>query len=317
MLIAKKIKRAEKGIKMTRATYSLILFFFLIFCPHDVSAVNNYCPDFSDQELSMDEVQLALSILGYYEGQITGQYDEKTIKAIKRFQSELGLAVDGLVKYHLWVKLAQMIESKEIKTSAPKLSPPSGEVSIVIDVFRRKLIVMNDQHPYAQFPIAIGKSDTPSPLGHWKIVNKSVNWGNGFGTRWMGLNVPWGVYGIHGTNKPWSIGSLASHGCFRMFNKDVETIYPWIKHGTNVFVLGNPFSYMSGGIQKLHVGMKSPAVTYIQEKLILKGFYQGAADGLFGPGTEQAVKKLQEYNQLTQNGQVGYQEYEALGIMLK
>jgi len=307
---------------MTRSTDTLLvsfflLFFLLIFCPPEVSAVSNPCPDFSEQELSMDEVQLALSILGYYQEEPSGQYDEKTIQAIKRFQSELGLEVDGLVKYHLWVKLAQMIESKEIETSSAKKAPPTGEVCIVIDVFRRKLIVMNDQHPYAQFPIAIGKVDTPSPLGHWKIVNKSINWGNGFGTRWMGLNVPWGVYGIHGTNKPWSIGSLASHGCFRMFNRDVEIIYPWIKHGTNVYVVGNPFSYMSGGIQKLHVGMKSSAVTYLQEKLILKGFYQGAADGLFGPATEQAVKKLQAYYQLAQTGQVGFQEYEALGIILK
>ena len=48
-----------------------------------------------------------------------------------------------------------------------------------------------------------------------------MNWGGGFGTRWLGLNVPWGIYGIHGTNQPWSIGTQASAGCIRMFNRHV------------------------------------------------------------------------------------------------
>ncbi len=43
--------------------------------------------------------------------------------------------------------------------------------------------------------------------------------------RWIGLNVPWGVSGIHGTNMPGTIGSEASHGCIRMLDKDVEEHY--------------------------------------------------------------------------------------------
>ena len=168
--------------------------------------------------------------------------------------------------------------------------------------------MLNDYLPYAQFPIAIGKAETPSPVGNWKIINKAVNWGTGFGTRWMGLNVPWGVYGIHGTNKPWSIGSMASHGCFRMWNKDVETIYPWIKPGTPVTVVGNPFGYMSGGLQRLHAGEKCSAVIFVQDKLKRLGFYKGNPDGLFGPATEKAVLQFQKQYGLTQTGQIGYEE---------
>jgi len=54
----------------------------------------------------------------------------------------------------------------------------------------------------------------------------------------MGLNVPWGIYGIHGTNKPWTIGQFASHGCIRMRNKDVEELFEWIPVGTNVLIEG-------------------------------------------------------------------------------
>ncbi|MDD4145610.1 MAG: peptidoglycan-binding protein [Clostridia bacterium] len=264
------------------------------------------------QNIAIQELQQILLSLGYYKGEITGLYDERTITAVSSFQKEAGLAVDGEVKYHVWLKLAQATENKVMRKKTP---PPSGEICLVIDTFRRRLMVMNDHKLYAQFPVAIGKTHTPSPLGNWKIINKGFNWGTGFGTRWLGLNVPWGVYGIHGTNKPWSIGSMASHGCFRMLNKDVETIFPWIKNGTPVIVVGNPFGYMSGGIQRLNVGDKCAAITVIQEKLWRKGFYKGKADGIYGPATEKAVKELQKIYSLQKTGQVGYQEYEVLGIV--
>ena len=262
--------------------------------------------------VSIQELQKVLCNLGYYQGNITGIYDDHTTKAVSAFQKKMGLAIDGEVKYHVWLKLAVAVE---MQVSRNKVAAPTGEICIVIDSFRRTLTVFNDQKPYAQFPVAIGKASTPSPIGNWEIINKGANWGTGFGTRWLGLNVPWGVYGIHGTNKPWSIGSMASHGCFRMLNKDVETIYPWIKNGTQVIVIGNSIGYMAGGLQRLNLGDKCSAVTMVQEKLWRKGLYTGKPDGIFGPGTERAVKELQKLYSLPITGQVGYQEYDALGIV--
>lgn len=270
-----------------------------------------YIGNQSQYSFATEEIQKALKICGYYQGDCNGIYDELTAEAVKVFQSEQGLAVDGIVRYHVWLKLAAKIEMATAKKNTP---PPTGKVDIVVDTFRRKLIVFNDNIPYAQFPIAIGKAETPSPIGNWKIINKGVNWGTGFGTRWMGLNVPWGVYGIHGTNKPWSIGSMASHGCFRMWNRDVEILYPWIKTGTSVTVVGNPFGYMAGGIQKLNAGDCSAAVKYVQQKLKNRGFYKGTPDGLFGPATEKAIKKLQKQYNFEITGQIGIQEYEFLGV---
>ncbi len=43
-------------------------------------------------------------------------------------------------------------------------------------------------------------------------------------------------YAIHGTNKPWSIGRAASHGCLRMMNKDIEELYALVDVGTPVFI---------------------------------------------------------------------------------
>lgn len=258
------------------------------------------------------EIQDVLAFLGYYDGASSGIYEEKTYQAVVKFQKKTGLAPDGVVKYHVWLKLAHEVE-KTLSTN--KLTPPAGEVSIVIDTIRRRLMIFSDNVYHAQFPIAIGKSNTPSPIGNWSILNKGINKAEYLGTRWLGLNVPWGTYGIHGTDKPWSIGALASHGCFRMFNKDVETVYPWVKKGTNVTVIGNPFGYSSGGFQSLGLGSSNSGVIYLQEKLIRLGYYQGKPDGRFGPGTLSAVKEFQKYNGLIPTGRISEKDYEALGFI--
>jgi hypothetical protein len=41
-------------------------------------------------------------------------------------------------------------------------------------------------------------------------------------------------YGIHGTNRPTSIGKAASHGCIRMRNQDVEELFELVEVGDAV-----------------------------------------------------------------------------------
>jgi len=53
------------------------------------------------------------------------------------------------------------------------------------------------------------------------------------GSRKLGLGMG---YAIHGTNKEWSIGRAASHGCLRMLNKDIEELYTMVEVGTPVFI---------------------------------------------------------------------------------
>jgi hypothetical protein len=44
-------------------------------------------------------------------------------------------------------------------------------------------------------------------------------------------------YGIHGTNRPKSIGTAASHGCIRMRNQDVEDLFERVEVGDPVDLL--------------------------------------------------------------------------------
>jgi lipoprotein-anchoring transpeptidase ErfK/SrfK len=46
-----------------------------------------------------------------------------------------------------------------------------------------------------------------------------------------------GQYAIHGTNNPGSVGGFVSHGCIRMYNKDILDLYGRVGLGTKVVVL--------------------------------------------------------------------------------
>ena len=188
--------------------------------------------------------------------------------------------------------------------------PPPGTKTIVIHVSKRILELYSDGQFYKKYRIAVGKSDTPTPVGEWNIVWKDYNWGTGFGTRWMGLNIPWGIYGIHGTNKPWSIGQFASHGCIRMRNKDVEELFEWVPVGTSVRIEG----------RKLRVGrtlkhqMSGSDVALLQMKLQELGYLKSRADGVFGTITKEAVENYQREHNLELTGTVNKQLAELLGI---
>ena len=42
---------------------------------------------------------------------------------------------------------------------------------------------------------------------------------------------------IHGTTQPWTIGTAASNGCFRMVNEHVMELFSRVTVGTQVVVL--------------------------------------------------------------------------------
>lgn len=105
-------------------------------------------------------------------------------------------------------------------------------VSITVSI-QAKLLSLYRQGSFIKaYPVATGKPTTPSPVGTFTIVNKQLDPGGPFGTRWMGLSEP--HYGIHGNNNPPSIGTAASNGCIRMYNKDVEDLFNLVPVGTVV-----------------------------------------------------------------------------------
>lgn len=107
-------------------------------------------------------------------------------------------------------------------------------------------------------PVGLGREDWKTPQGTFRIRGKTVNptWNipesirkerieedgfseysipggspdNPLGKYRLELTLP--SYGIHGSNKEWGVGMLVSHGCLRLYNEDIATLFPIIPVGT-------------------------------------------------------------------------------------
>ena len=233
------------------------------------------------------------------------------IAEIKRSRIFFSIALLLIMSIVFGILGFEYIDERELAglENQPATKPP-GEISLVIKVTQRVLDVYSDGQIYKTYRIAVGKSQTPTPIGEWNIVWKDYNWGTGFGTRWMGLNVPWGIYGIHGTNKPWSIGQFASHGCIRMRNKDVEELFEWVPVGTPVRIEGRKLKVQ----RVLKYQSSGSDVAILQIKLRDLGFLNARADGIFGKVTDEAVRAFQIEHGLEATGVVNKQVLDLLGI---
>ncbi|MEN6327655.1 MAG: peptidoglycan-binding protein [Syntrophomonas sp.] len=256
-------------------------------------------------------IQARLKELGY-EIVPDGIYNENTFESIRLFQTANNMKADGVVNSKVWETLMYSNFSEECITDTKN----NKKIMIEIDVVKHSLTVFENGKIIKKFPVGVGKSSTPSPLGEWKIIHKALNWGNGFGTRWMGLNVPWGIYGIHGTNKPYSIGASMSHGCIRMQNRDVEELYPLIPWGTMVRIVenGKMFPETLKPV-KLQIKSSGQKVVYVQSRLKELGLVFDNADGRFGAMTELAVKYYQVWHNLEPTGVVDVETYQSLGMI--
>lgn len=109
------------------------------------------------------------------------------------------------------------------------------------------------------YPVGIGDEKFKTPPGLYRVIEKRDNpyWyippslhekyaplkvvppgpDNPLGDYWIGIG---NSYGIHGTNIPWSIGRLATHGCLRLYPEDIEVLFPSVPVGTPVRIIYEP-----------------------------------------------------------------------------
>jgi len=45
------------------------------------------------------------------------------------------------------------------------------------------------------------------------------------------IRLDFDLYAIHGTNDPWTVGRLTTHGCVRLYPEDIEYLYPIVDRG--------------------------------------------------------------------------------------
>ncbi|WP_052045120.1 L,D-transpeptidase [Caloranaerobacter azorensis] len=120
-----------------------------------------------------------------------------------------------------------------------------SQYKIVINIPSKKLILYKNDIIIKEYPVAVGKSKTQTPIGEFKVINKVINpyyarknipggsSQNPLGSRWMGFKAH---YGIHGNSAPSSIGTFASGGCIRMYERDIQEIFDIVPKGTPVHI---------------------------------------------------------------------------------
>ncbi len=238
-----------------------------------------------------------------YSGEPNGRFDQAMEAAVLDFQKQHRLKPNGMIDRDTWRAIGA---APEAAGSIPALPP--GRLEILIELNSLTLTVLIDRKPFQSFPVAIGKVETPSPVGAWRVTSKGY-WVKGE-TNWLGLSVPYGVYGIHGTNQPWTIGRRASNGCIRMYNRHLESVYRWARPGTPVYIDGDPFRDR----RELKRGMSGPDVYFLQIRLKQLGFFEKRANGYFEYWTEEGVKKCQQSLGLPVTGAVSAKEYYRLKL---
>ena len=134
--------------------------------------------------------------------------------------------------------------------TTPRLTPATKpERRIVVSIPDRKLALLEGDRVVKIYKVAVGAAVSPSPNGEFRIAQRLENptyykpgvvigpgKDNPLGPRWIGLDVK--GFGIHGTNRPDSIGKNASHGCVRLRNHDIEDLYARVRVGDRVSLVG-------------------------------------------------------------------------------
>ncbi len=127
---------------------------------------------------------------------------------------------------------------------------------------------VGERVPLLTWPIGIGAEEAPSPVGHFTVKSKDENptWvvpasiqrtmehpqavvpagpDNPLGAYRIRLSID--VYAIHGTNDPWTVGRLTTHGCIRMYPEDIEMLYPLVSRGTPGEIVYQPVKFGEAG----------------------------------------------------------------------
>ena len=139
--------------------------------------------------------------------------------------------------------------------------PEAAAEGILINVaeLRMYYFATEGTHPRVRtFPIGIGDREWPTPLGLFTVQEKRTQptWyippslrkkygvaaippgpDNPLGDYWIGIGR---AYGIHGSDIPWSVGRLVTHGCIRLYPEDIYTLFKVTRTGTPVKIIYEP-----------------------------------------------------------------------------
>lgn len=150
----------------------------------------------------------------------------------------------------VWCPWQVSAEVPEDRVERPPVES-RGTPRITINVAERQLYLYDDQGMLVKtYPVAVGSRQYRTPLGHYALREIVWNaWWIPPPSAWArdarptppgkknplgNLKMPLGrSIMIHGTDKPRTIGTAASHGCIRMFTADAWELARWMQSRLN------------------------------------------------------------------------------------
>ncbi len=183
----------------------------------------------------------------------------------------------------------------------------SQDFTIYIDVPASKMYVFKDNQILKDYKVLSDGSSFSVPSGIWRIISKTGLKHDSENT-WMGLNVPWGSFGICGIN-------THGQGSFKISNNELLELSSFIKFGTKVEVYGGPLGPFGRKLRIIMPGDRGSDVLEVQKLLMNRAYYEGKLDGTYGSEMEAAVLSFQRDNKLKADRKIGNQMYQLLGII--
>ncbi len=200
----------------------------------------------------------------------------------------------------LYRELDSWIPPEGLKLNIPTtwVLPKTRHQGIVINVPEMRLyLFIKSIQMVRTYPVGIGVLNGRTPFGTFHVTGKLRNptWyippslrkkhrmvsvppgpENPLGTHWISLSFI--RYGIHGTDFPWGVGRLVSHGCIRLYPEDIENLYPFVKIGMPVEIIYEPIKF---GMRHNRISVEVHKDIYHQiPDLIRYGFAQLKEEGL-------------------------------------
>lgn len=158
----------------------------------------------------------------------------------------------------------------------PEISAASQDVKIIVNIPSKTLTLYQNGEAIKEFPIAVGQPSFKTPVGE-RSLNQIVwnPWWIPPSSAWAKNDKPTppGPYNplgpvkmklgtgimMHGTSNENSIGTAASHGCLRMYNKDAAALAWWIQtHFSNEKDPSLKAKYQKNSKTSYYVNLKKP-----------------------------------------------------------
>jgi L,D-transpeptidase ErfK/SrfK len=199
------------------------------------------------------------SVIGKVE-QYTVKKGESLIEIARMFDlgyNEIADANPGVDPFIPPAGLSVQIPMKWIVPDVPKRK------GVVINISEMRLYLFTGKgtNMMTTFPIGVGDEGKETPVGEFKVTMKIVDppWHvpksirlenpelpavvppgpeNPLGTHALRLSIPSVL--IHGTDKPWSLGRRATHGCIRLYPEDIIKFFDMVRKGEKVTIVRQP-----------------------------------------------------------------------------